>query len=459
MRAATDFIQQHQLLKKQSTILVAVSGGPDSIALLHFLCSLREELQLKIIALTVDHRLRGEDSVADADYVEACCKEWGVDVERTSVDVTVYKKERGIGTQVAARELRYRFFQEQMEKYDAATLALGHHGDDQVETMLMQFTRSADPFAVTGIPVRRPFSTGEIIRPFLAVRKQELIDYCESFGIQPRQDLSNDETAYTRNYFRKHVVPLLKRKNPNIHVTLQHLSERLQENERYLYKEAENHLQGLFSLDKNGNYASFQASEFNAYPIALQRQMYHLILNYLYKKLPDQLSYVHERQFFDLLNNMSSHRSIDFPQGLKIAKSYGMISLSFYKVETTGSYRFELNVPGAVTLPDGGRIEAVFSNQVSDDTYTFSICADTSRLPFIVRSRQEGDRMSWKGLLGSRKLKNLFIDEKIPKHEREQWPVITDVTGEILWLPGLRKSDVPTDGISNIIICLKYIKS
>lgn len=458
MRAATDFIEQHQLIRKQSTVLAAVSGGPDSMALLHFLCGLREAWQLEVIALTVDHQLRGADSIADADYVEACCKEWRVPVERTSVDVTAYKEKRGIGTQVAARELRYQFFQEQMEKYSASALAFGHHGDDQIETMLMQFTRSADPCAMTGIPVRRPFGSGEIIRPFLAVTKRELVNYCEHHGIYPRYDASNEETAYTRNYFRKHMVPLLKNRNPNIHVTLQHLSEKMNENENYLIAEAKRHLQLIVSFEKGGNKASFQATEFNKHPIALQRQMYHLILNHLYKKLPDQLSYVHERQFFQLLNS-GRHRSIDFPLGLNIVSSYGVISLSFHTEEMIRSYRFELNVPGVVTLPDGSRVEAAFSSGVSEDTYTFSFHADTSRLPFIVRTRQAGDRMVWKGLQGSRKLKKLFIDEKIPKHEREQWPIITDVNGEVLWLPGLRKSDTPADGMNSVIICLKYIKS
>ena len=458
MRAATAFIEQHELIRKQSTVLAAVSGGPDSMALLHFLCGLREAWQLKVIALTVDHQLRGADSVADADYVEDCCKEWNVPIERTSVDVTAYKEMRGIGTQVAARELRYQFFQEQMERYGASALAFGHHGDDQIETMLMQFTRSADPSAMRGIPVRRPFGTGEIIRPFLAVTKPELVDYCEHHGIYPRYDASNEETAYTRNYFRKHMVPLLKSKNPNIHVTLQHLSERMNDNENFLNTEAKKSLHSIVSFEEGGNKASFQATEFNEHPIALQRQMYHLILNYLYKKLPDQLSYVHERQFFQLLNS-SSHRSIDFPLGLKITSSYGVISLNFYTTEVIGSYRFELNVPGVVALPDGSRIEAAFSSGVSEDTYTFSFHADTFTPPFIVRTRQAGDRMVWKGLQGSRKLKDLFIDEKIPRHEREQWPIITDATGEVLWLPGLRKSDTPTDGMNSVIICLKYIKS
>src|SRR5699024_838554 len=135
-------------LKKGSTILIGVSGGPDSIALLHLYHQLREEWNLHIIALAVDHQLRGESSKTDVAFVESICQEWDIPFQSTNVDVNQYKKQKKVGTQVAARELRYAYFKEQCKKHQANYLALGHHGDDQVETMLMNFTRSSNPVAL-----------------------------------------------------------------------------------------------------------------------------------------------------------------------------------------------------------------------------------------------------------------------------------------------------------------------
>ncbi|WLV24774.1 tRNA lysidine(34) synthetase TilS [Aciduricibacillus chroicocephali] len=456
MKAVKAFIQKHQLLKKGSTVLVGVSGGPDSMALLHYLVSIGKDWELELVALTVDHQLRGDESAADADYVESRCQDWGIRCERASVDVKSYKKERGIGTQTAARELRYRFFQKQMELYKADYLALGHHGDDQAETMLMQFTRSADPSAVAGIPAKRPFACGHIIRPFLAIDREMIESYCRTESIIPRLDPSNEDTGYTRNYFRKLVIPLLKEKNPNIHVTMQNMSERMQENASFLREAAEERLLKFLELDKKNASASFPSSVFQACPIALQRQMYQLILNYLYKKQPDQLSYLHETEFFKLLEGNRSNALLDFPNGLQVKKSYDRISLSFNKKEGDQSFEFRLEVPGRVQLPNGAFIEAFLSDQAVQDTYSFSLQVTSAMLPFTIRNRRAGDRMNWQGLNGSRKLKDLFIDEKIPREKRDCWPVITDASGRILWLPGLRKAVMPAEGEGNMV-CLKYI--
>lgn len=456
MEAVKAFIEENQLLKKRSTVLVGVSGGPDSMALLHFLKGLRHDWKLDVIALTVDHQLRGPASAADADYVERYCKESGIHCERENVDVKSYMTERGIGTQTAARELRYKFFKKQMEAYNANYLALGHHGDDQAETMLMQFTRSATPSSVSGIPVKRSFACGQIIRPFLAISREEIETYCATEGISPRMDPSNEDVAYTRNYFRKLVIPLLKEKNPNIHVTLQHLSERMREDQLFLRQEGERRLEELLESGEKGSFIIFSSSHFQACPIALQRQMYQLILSYLYKKLPDQLTHMHEAQFFKLIASGRSNASLDFPDGLKMVRSYDQISLSFNRGEKKEPFEFPLTVPGTIRLPDGACIEASLAECAVQDTYTFSFCIEPDMLPLVVRTRKAGDRMSWHGLNGTRKLKDLFIDEKIPKDKRDSWPVITDAAGRVLWLPGLRKASVALRS-EGCTACLKYI--
>src|SRR5690625_4801745 len=148
-------------------------------------------------------------------------------------------KEHQVSTMVAARDVRYQFFKEQMKVYQAAYLALGHHGDDQVETMLMGFVRTASTKALSGIPIKREFVTGLIVRPLLCVTKADIVAYCEMNDITPRMDPSNHDDRYTRNYFRNHIIPLIKGENDNIHATVQSLSESLQEDEYFLQIEAE----------------------------------------------------------------------------------------------------------------------------------------------------------------------------------------------------------------------------
>ncbi|MFD1039867.1 tRNA lysidine(34) synthetase TilS [Virgibacillus byunsanensis] len=455
----TAFMKKHQLLTRNTTVLIGVSGGPDSMALLHFLCSIREEWNIKIVAISVDHQLRAEESKADLYYVKAMCEKWNIKFDGTFLDVPSYKRDKHLGTQVAARDLRYAYFKEQMEIYQADYIALGHHGDDQIETMMMSFVRSSNPKALSGIPMKRPFATGYIIRPFLCVDKKELEDYCYTNNITPRLDPSNEETNYTRNYFRKHLLPLLKVKNSNIHNTVQRLSESLQEDEQFLMKEARKLVDHVVILDENKKKASFNSNLFETYSSALQRRAYHLILSYLYDELPKNLSYVHEEQFFALLRNERSNVKIDFPHHLQIKKEYQKIVCDFPNKSLEYSFQEIISIPGETELPDGSRIIASYADEIENKDQDTFVC-DTSQisLPLHIRTRQSGDRMRWKGLKGSKKVKDIFIDAKIPLTARDRWPIVHDSNGEILWIVGLKKGYPTKQGKNTSFIQLDYDK-
>lgn len=437
------FIKENRLLTMNETVLVGVSGGPDSMALLHFLHGLKEEWKLEIIAISIDHQLRGEESSEDLRYVKEVCRQWNIPFVGTSLDVPAYKEEEHLGTQIAARKLRYAFFAEKMEEYQASYLALGHHGDDQVETMLMEFVRSASSNTLSGIPVKRRFSTGAIIRPFLCITKQEIEAYCAAKQITPRIDPSNNETTYTRNYFRKEVLPLLKDKNSNIHTTMQHLSKTLQEDEDFLQAEAKKLLKSVMDTDLSNKGFEFEIKSFEQYPRALQRRAFHLILNYLYEDLPKNLSYVHEAHFFSLLQSERSNVQIDFPLHLKLEKSYANIRFYFAPdEERDDAYHKKMDIPGKVILPDGSAVTAITVDKPAvEDELTYFCSMDQVALPLHIRTRQFGDKMRWKGLKGSKKVKDIFIDAKIPRNERDTWPIVTDNNGEILWLIGLKKGN------------------
>lgn len=436
-----DFMKKNELIKKNSTVCIGVSGGPDSIALLHYFVSLRELWNLRLFALSADHQLRGAESQKDLEYVKAMCEKWNVDCIDTRLDVQAYQNIQQVGTQVAARELRYRFFSEQMKQLNADYLALGHHGDDQVETMLMSFARSASTVSLSGIPMKRAFGSGFIIRPFLCVTKNMIHTYCRSHHIIPRIDPSNKDTNYTRNYFRKHIIPLIKAKNNNIHVIAQHLSMSLQDDEKHLQDEAKKMLSEVVNFNEKRQIASFEIKQFKSYSLSLQRRSFHLILNYLYNKLPENLSYVHEEIFFSLLSEERSNIRLDFPHQLQVEKSYDQITFVFPQdTKTVLPFHELLTVPGNVTLPDGSMVIASYEEKSMKGQDDVFICAaEDIVLPLHIRSRKPGDRMTWKGLAGSKKVKDIFIDEKVHRKERDTWPIVTDHNNEILWLIGLRK--------------------
>ncbi|PAV28578.1 tRNA lysidine(34) synthetase TilS [Virgibacillus profundi] len=435
------FIKKHYLLTRNATVLIGVSGGPDSMALLHFLYTIRNKWNLNVIALSVDHQLRGEESKADLYYVKEVCEQWGIEFRGTSLDVPLYKQKKQVSTELAARELRYQFYAEQMEEFQADYLALGHHGDDQVETMLMSLVRSASSSALSGIPVKREFSTGNLIRPLLCVTKKDLEMYCQDNKINPRIDSSNNETEFTRNFFRNNIIPLIKEKNNNIHTTIQHMSETIHEDEQFLHNEALAMFRNIIEFDYESSIASFEIDVFKRHAYALQRRVFHLILNYLYDELPKDLSYVHEEQFFSMLQKDKGNVQIDFPHHLKLERSYNKLVFYFTNLHSENPfYHFTLDIPGTLKLPDGSSVTGdIVNHYKKQDRFSYFCNTGQIALPLHIRTRRSGDRMSWRGLNGSKKLKDIFIDAKIPKKERDNWPILVDNNGEILWLIGLKK--------------------
>lgn len=455
----TDFMKKNGLLKPNSTVCIGVSGGPDSMALLHHYVSIRERWNLQLIVLSADHQLRGEASQMDLEYVEEMCVKWGVQFVGTKLDVAAYKEAMGVGTQVAARALRYRFFSEQMVFFEADYLALGHHGDDQVETMLMNFTRSANVASLSGIPTKRRFATGYIVRPFLCLTKSMIENDCHIHHIQPRIDPSNTDTYYTRNYFRKYIMPLIKTQNNNIHTIAQHLSISLSEDETYLQQEAKAMVSEVVHFNRIRFTVTFEIKAFKSYAVSLQRRGFHLILNYLYNKLPENLSYVHEDIFFKLLETQDAYTQLDFPKQLQVEKSYEQVAFYFPNAKNSGTdFRELLTVPGRVILPDGSCLTASYLDTYVNTNDNIFICpAADVVLPLHIRSREPGDRMTWEGLKGSKKIKDIFIDEKVHRQERDNWPIVTDDSGEIIWLVGIRKGK-PITTKSTVHIKLEFEK-
>jgi tRNA(Ile)-lysidine synthase len=446
MEAVDQFVKRHKLIEANTTVIVGVSGGPDSMALLRYLISWQDKLHLTIVAAHVDHSLRGAESQADFEYVKSYCEKRSIPFEAEKVDVVRLKKKEQLSTQVAARHLRYEFFAKVMEKYNAKYLALGHHGDDQVETMLMNQVRGNVGNGLSGIPFRRPFATGSIIRPFLSITKERIEQYCKEENIIPRRDHSNDSDDYMRNRFRKHILPLLKEENSNVHTRMQLQSEMIQHDQVLLEQLAVEKLDECI-VKKNNNEILLAVDKFAEVAFPLQRRMIHLILKYLYGQYCQNLSFVHIQQTMDLLSSEHPSGELNLPNEMVIKRSYSLCSFSLHKVKREeATLRQLLPVPGEVKTPLG-TIKAEVTEMMPtymNDKMVFASDSEKLSFPLVVRARANGDRMTMKGSGGTKKLKSIFIDEKIDKELRDCWPIVEDSSGEIIWIPAIKLSTFAT---------------
>lgn len=438
--AVKNFIEKHQLLKDRSTVVVGVSGGPDSLALLHYLWKEEKDRNLQLIVAHAEHGLRGKTSEEDLLFVEAFCQKSQIPFEGAHLDVAKWMKDSSVSVQMAAREARYRFFQEVMEKYNADFLALAQHGDDQIETMLMRQVRGTYSYGLAGIPVKRDFATGQIIRPFLGITKQQIEQYCQEEGLYPRFDESNESDKYTRNRFRKYVLPFLKKENQQVHQHFQKLSEWLAEDEDYLMNVTKQKLDKLV-IAKSEKEITVSAAKLRAFEKPLQRRAIHLILVYLYGNFPP-ISQIHIEQIFSLCHESTQNKRITLPKGLVAIRQYGNILFTFSAAEDPLYFEYELSIPGMIDL-EIGQISGEFTDTLPEklNLNTFVCDANELSLPLTVRSKKEGDFIRPIGLNGRKKVNRLFIDRKIDSLLRAKWPVVVDQEGEILWVPGLARSN------------------
>jgi len=227
-------IREEQLLKSGDKLVVAVSGGPDSMALLHVMYRLSTAQNYSLIVAHVNHKFRGEESAREAETVKAYANELGIPFHGAAIDVPAYVREHGGNTQAAARELRYQFLHEVAGKFHATAIALAHHADDQVETVMMNMLRGASPRGLVGIVMRRLEKNVELIRPFLRIPKERLLQHCQAEEIPFHVDSSNESRKYTRNRIRLDIIPQLLEINPKLPEAVDRMVDILREEDDYL---------------------------------------------------------------------------------------------------------------------------------------------------------------------------------------------------------------------------------
>ena len=440
MEEVYNFIRKEIGLSVGDTIVVGVSGGPDSMALLYILNEFKNKMDLNIICAHVNHNKRKESEQEKID-LENYCKKNNITFEY--IKVTNWGDDNFHNE---ARSVRYNFFEELVYNYGAKYLMTAHQGDALIETILMRIVRGSTLKGYSGFSRIVDKGDYKIIRPLITVTKDEILKFDEKNGIQYAIDESNNEDHYTRNRYRHTVLPFLKQEEPNIHKKFLKFSETLLKNSNYIDSVANKEFNKVF---QNGN---LDIDKFKWLDPVIQTK---IIYNILEKIYGDDLLIVgnaHVDLIFGLISSNKSNSVVHLPNNVIVVKSYNELTFSY---DDDVNDQYEIQIDEIVNLPNGKIIEKV--DETNDTSnYTIKLNSKEVTLPLYVRNRRDGDKIKLKGLNAYKKVSEIFINEKIKTSDRNSWPVVLDSKEEIVWLPGLKKANLDKKNTEEYDIILRY---
>jgi len=435
-----DTIERYRMISPRDTVLAAVSGGPDSVAMLHLLLALRGDLGFEVKVAHLDHRFRGDESRADARFVSELCDRLGVLCVTEEVNVPQFLLGRRLSRQEAARMLRYQFLVKTSKLEYCQRIATGHNADDQAETVAMRLLRGAGPDGLAGIPPTR--DGGLVIRPVLALWRSEIEGYLAENRLSCRVDASNADERYARNRIRHSLLPELRTYNPGIDRTLVGMSMIMTDIVDHLTRLTDETMPEVVEQARVGQFA-LDLARFESYDKALQRAILRRIFEVLRPDLAP-LTFQHVENLLCLVRRGEVGRSVELPDGARARLEHGRLTIS-HGDGPPGIDERELPVPGSVSYPEAdldisARIVPATGSPArpADESEAF-FDADSVREGLSVRARRQGDRIRPLGMEGTTSLKELFIDAKIPFSLRSSVPLLCHGP-EIIWAVGLKRS-------------------
>lgn len=451
-------IYKYGMIDPGDRIVVGVSGGPDSLCLLHVLKELCGEFGCSLYAAHLNHKFRGKAADADAEFVGKICREWGIPAFIEVFDVPAYIKETGLSPEEAGREIRYRLFNRVCRDTGGNKIAVAHNLNDHIETVLMRFMRGSGIDGLKGIEAVR----GNIIRPLLEIDRLRIEEYCAENGLNPRIDKTNLESVYHRNKIRLELIPYIEKNfNPNIKAALSRFSEIAKDENDYLENVAEEKLRGI--ADFSEYKAVIDIPRFMTVHKALQRR----IIRQCIEKLSNTLNgfeFKHFERILELLQK-NTGAAVVLPHRLRAYISYDKLVLAkdIVKADKKCYYKLKYDYDNRVDTAKGTiiieRKKAEEIKALRGQKDTIYIDPSSIKEELVLRFRQPGDMFSPIGMKGSKKLKEYLIDEKVPREERDELELIAD-GNEIVWIVGGRLSDKykVTDNTSDVIV-IKYIRN
>lgn len=421
------------------TIVVAVSSGIDSMVLLHLFINLRKDKEIKIVCAHVNHKKRIE-SDEEAVFLENYCNENNIIFEMTTFDS--YGDDN---FQMEARERRYAFFQQMVKKYNANYLTTAHHGDDLMETILMRLTRGSTLKGYSGFEKETRYDKYTLIRPLIPVTKDDILAYARKQSIPFSHDVSNDSDLYTRNRFRKQVIPFLKQEHETVLKQFIKFSEMACELDSFVEKQIDAIWDKVYQND------ILSILELLKLDIVLQKRIIHRLLTIHYGNDITSIDGRHVEEIFKVIHSKKTNILFSLPKHKILKKTYGMLSI--VEEESSTDYQFELKDSVIVHHMKIELVEACESK--GNDTIRLN--SKEIELPLWVRNRRNGDKIELKGTNGSRSIGDIFTDVKMDIAKRKTYPIITDNRGKILFVPKLKKSKYDKSLKENYDIIIKCI--
>jgi len=418
-------------------VLVAVSGGADSVALLDMLVQLREE-RLKLVVAHLNHSLRGADSDADQEFVARLAAGYGLLCVSKRAAVAALAQSSRLSLEDAGRRARYAFFAEAAKAHGATSIALAHHRDDQAETVLIRLLRGAGG---GGLSAMSAGSASLLKRPLLQITRSEIERYLKMRGLTHRTDASNADTAILRNSVRHELIPLLRRYNPRITERLAATAEILAADEELLDQLTAAAYARLARI--GSSQISFSVEGVAGEPRGLRLRLYRRALLDARGDL-QRIALSHLESIDRLLTSERPNTIFKLPGDCFAARSYGTLSFGTLDPLPNESWELAIDGEGSWQLPGGGsllvqRVPPPGDLDPGDPRVAF---LDLERAPFpwLLRGFAPGDRFRPLGMAGRQKVKELFINEKIPAQQRRRIPLLVS-SGKIIWVAGLRMGE------------------
>lgn len=424
------------IFNPDDVVVAGISGGVDSMTLLYLL----SKLNIKIICAHVNHNVR-KISYKEKIFVNDYCDKLNIVFETMTIE-----KYGDDNFHNEARNIRYHYFDGLVNKYHAKYLITAHHGDDLIETILMRISRGSTLGGYSGFKEIIDKDNYKILRPLINKSKQEIKDYASLNKIPYMEDASNKKDKYTRNRYRKYIVPKLKEENSNLVNSFLKFSKELENADNFINQEMSKYIKIVINNNKLDITKYLELDSF-----AKKR-----ILGYVLKSnYADDLILINDKHL-ELINDLIISKKVNtyiyLPNNIKVIKNYN--ELIFDKGEDD-IFTYEIEISDIVCLPNNKTIEKCINSDEKSNNIIRLNSKDIN-LPLIVRTRKDGDKIELKGLNGRKKIKDIFIDNKIAMKERDLWPIVEDSSGRIVWIPGIKKSNLDVEKNNKCDIILRY---
>ena len=451
VQAVDQTLHAHRMLQTGDAVLVGVSGGPDSVALIHILHTLAPGYVLRLAMAHLNHGLRSAESDRDQAFVADLAKHLEMPLYVEKQDVRGYQKKHRLSVEEAARQVRYRFFHGTAARHGFHKIALGHQADDNAEQVLMAMLRGSGPLGLAGIPPVRPDG---IVRPLIDLRHDQILDYLNARDVNYMVDSSNRDLRMLRNKIRTHLIPILQTEyNPKCVDSLNRLAAILSAEEEWI----EDEIRSVFNemlLSEQKDSVALNLGRLKQKPIAVQRRLIRAAVLKVKKNLR-RIGFVHIDAVLELTQKDLPDGRLDLPDGIRIWRDQDTLLIAKVPQKSHGpkseriksappEYAYQLPKAGDILIKEAGlkiRFSEMPVQQVSDwrqkERHIAFLDRDKVFFPLVIRNFRPGDRFSPLGVSGRQKLKKFFSDHKIPRAERRQCPIVLS-RDKIIWVAGYR---------------------